>query len=85
MADRPPEAAPVSYLVVGPPDLLHDLLLDFAEIGWEVSAARWQAVITAPPEDAAAPAPEWPTETTLAGVVREDHATACRRFFTPEP
>jgi hypothetical protein len=65
-----------SYLLVGPPDLLHDLTLDFAEIGWQVAASRWQAVVTAAPADAAAPEPEWPTEVTLAGVRRDGHAAA---------
>jgi hypothetical protein len=65
-------------MLVGPPDLLHDLTLDFLEIGWEVSVAGWRAVVTAAPEDAAAPAPEWPTEVTLSGVARDGHPEACR-------
>jgi hypothetical protein len=72
-----PPAAP-SYMLVGPPDLLHDLSLDFEDIGWRVSVAGWKAVISAAPEDAAAPAPEWPTEITLSGVGREGHSEACR-------
>ena len=72
-----PAPAPPSYMLVGPPDLLHDLSLDFAEIGWQVSVAGWRAVITAAPEDAAAPAPEWPTELTLSGVGRDGHPAAC--------
>jgi hypothetical protein len=72
-----PPAAP-SYMLVGPPDLLHDLTLDFEDIGWQVSVAGWKAVISAAPEDAAAPAPEWPTEITLSGVGREGHSEACR-------
>lgn len=75
------EDAPKSYRVVGPPDLLHDLALDFIDVGWQASVVRWQAVITAPPADAGAPAPEWPTEVTLSDVTRDDHATACRDFF----
>jgi hypothetical protein len=71
-------ATPVSYLLVGPPDLLHDIQLDFMEIGWEVSVVRWQAVVTAPPEDAGGPAPGWPAEVTLAGVLPAGHAEACR-------
>ena len=77
MPSEPPPAPP-SYMLVGPPDLLHDLTLDFAEIGWQVSVAGWKAVVTAAPEDAAAPAPEWPTEVTLSGVGREGHPEACR-------
>ncbi|HJZ60936.1 MAG TPA: hypothetical protein VKD47_02145 [Miltoncostaeaceae bacterium] len=73
--------APTSYLLIGPPDLLHDLWLDFEEVGWAVSVMRWQAVVTAPPEDAGAPQPGWPAEVTLARVTRDDHETACRDFF----
>jgi hypothetical protein len=73
-----PAPATPSYMLVGPPDLLHDLSLDFAEIGWQVSVAGWRAVVTAAPEDAAAPAPEWPTELTLSGVGRDGHPAACR-------
>ena len=76
-----PPAAPPSYLLIGPPDLLHDLTLDFAEIGWQVATSRWQAVVTAVPEDASAPEPEWPTEVTLAGVRREGHAAAVAEFL----
>jgi hypothetical protein len=70
--------APPSYMLVGPPDLLHDVWLDFDDIGWQVTVAGWRAVVTASPEDAAAPAPEWPTELTLSGVGRDGHAEACR-------
>src|SRR5262249_53976487 len=49
--------APTSYLLIGPPDLLHDLWLDFEEVGWAVSVMRWQAVVTPPPADAGAPPP----------------------------
>lgn len=80
----PPPLAPLSYLLVGPPDLLHDLTLDFADMGWEVAVSRWHAVVTAPPEDAGAPAPEWPTEVTQAGTSRAGHAAACRDFLAPE-
>lgn len=76
-----PPAAPPSYLLIGPPDLLHDLTLDFAEIGWQVATSRWQAVVTAVPEDASAPEPEWPTEVTLAGVRREGHGAAVAEFL----
>jgi hypothetical protein len=58
-------------------------MLDFEAIGWRVTAMRWQAVITAPPEDAAAPAPDWPAEVTLTGVSHEAHEIACRAFFLP--
>ncbi|MEW6581638.1 MAG: hypothetical protein AB1416_02625 [Actinomycetota bacterium] len=78
----PPTApAPPSYHLIGPPDLLHDLMLDFEEIGWTVTVVRWQAVITACPEDASSPAPEWPAEVTLAGTSRDGHDAACRAFF----
>lgn len=73
-------AAP-SYLLVGPPDLLHDLGLDFIDVGWAVSVAGWRAVITASDEDAAAPAPAWPTEVTLSGVVTSGHQAACSEHF----
>jgi hypothetical protein len=74
----PPEAprAP-SYLLVGPPDLLHDLALDFIAVGWEVTVVGWRAVVSASAEDAAAPQPGWPTEITLSGVGRDGHGAAC--------
>ena len=81
MPELPAEPAPPSYLLVGPPDLLHDLTLDFADIGWEVAASRWQAVVTASPEDAGAPEPEWPTEVTLSGIRRDGHTAACAEFL----
>jgi hypothetical protein len=81
MSAPPDEPRPVSYLIVGPADILHDITLDFADIGWQVAAVRWQAVITAPPEDAGAPAPEWPTEVTLWGVRHEGHEAACSEFL----
>jgi len=77
----PSEPRPPSYLLVGPPDLLHDLTLDFADVGWLVATARWQAVVTAAPQDASAPEPEWPTEVTLAGVRRDGHAAAVAEFL----
>lgn len=81
----PPEAprAP-SYLLVGPPDLLHDVALDFIEIGWEVSVVGWKAVVSAAAEDASAPPPEWPTEITLSGVRRDGHGAACREHLAGE-
>lgn len=81
MPSPPVAPPPPSYLLVGPPDLLHDITLDFAEIGWQVAAARWQAVVTAAPEDAAAPEPEWPTEVTLSGIRRDGHAAAVAEFL----
>lgn len=62
---------------MGPPDLLHDMTLDFADVGWRVAVAGWRAVITAAPEDAGAPEPGWPTEMTLTGVRRAGHEAAC--------
>jgi hypothetical protein len=76
-------APPPSYLLLGPPDLLHDLLLDFEDVGWVTSSMRWQAVVTASPEDAAAPAPAWPPEVTLIGVRYDGHEAACREHFAP--
>ncbi len=73
-----PEQPPApSYLLVGPPDLLHDIVLDFDDIGWEASVAGWRAVVSATPADAAARAPDWPTEITLSGVRHAGHAAAC--------
>lgn len=76
-----PPASPTSYRLLGPPDLLQDLLRDFEEVGWRGSAVRWQAVITAPPEDAGHTAPAWPAEVTLVDVRIQDHETACREFL----
>ena len=70
-----------SYLLVGPPDLLHDVVLDFDAIGWRIAVVGWRAVVSAPPEDAAAAAPAWPTEVTLSGVRREGHEAACREHL----
>lgn len=83
MSDAPNPPAPKSYLLLGPPDLLHDLLNEFAEIGWACSADRWQAVVTAPPEDAGGPEPGWPAEVTLQGISREGHEEACRGHLAP--
>jgi hypothetical protein len=79
----PSPARPRSYLLVGPPDLLHDLTLDFADVGWQVDVVRWHAVVTAPAEEADGPTPEWPTEVTLLGTSRDGHAEACRAFLVP--
>lgn len=80
----PPRPAPPSYLLVGPPDLLHDLGLDFIDVGWEVSISGWRAVVSACAEDAAAPAPAWPTEVTLSGVVTCGHRAACAEHLAGE-
>lgn len=80
-----PPAVPTSksYLLLGPPDLLHDVLVEFDDIGWAVSADRWQAVITAPPEDADSPEPGWPAQVTLQGTSRDGHEAACREHLAP--
>jgi hypothetical protein len=77
----PTPAPETNYRLIGPPDLLHDLMLDFQEIGWECTVHRWQAVISAPPEDAGHPPPDWPGEITLAGVSHTDHLAACHDHF----
>ncbi len=82
MADTP-TPTPKSYLLLGPPDILHDLLNEFADDGWYCSADRWQAVITAPPEDAEGPEPGWPTEVSLQGTTRGGHEEACRQHLAP--
>jgi hypothetical protein len=79
MSTPPP---PTNYHLVGPPDLLHDLMLDFQDIGWACTVYRWQAVITAPAEEAGHQGPAWPAEITLARITRIDHDTACREHFT---
>ncbi len=72
---------PTNYRLVGPPDLLHDLMLDFQDVGWQCTVRRWQAVITAPPADSGHRAPSWPAEITLAGVSHIDHNVACQDHF----
>ena len=72
---------PTNYRLVGPPDLLHDLMLDFREIGWQCTVHRWQAVITAPANESGHTAPQWSAEITLAGISRTDHGTACQDHF----
>src|SRR5262249_61145191 len=80
----PPAAPPPpSSRLIGPPDLLHDLQREFADVGWEMTVVRWQAVVTAPPEDAGAPAPDWPAEGTLAGGTREDPRAARGAYLGP--
>ncbi len=74
-------ATATNYRLIGPPDLLHDLMLDVQEIGWLCTVSRWQAVITAPPEDAGHTAPQWPAEITLASISHTDHEAACRDHF----
>lgn len=77
----PAPPRPTSYLVVGPPDILFDVLEDFADVGWRTDHAGWKAVVTAPAADDGHAAPEWPPEITLAGVEREGHAPACARHL----
>ncbi|MFN8109565.1 MAG: hypothetical protein U0Y82_06920 [Thermoleophilia bacterium] len=77
----PVPPSPTSYRLIGPPDLLHDLKLDFEDVGWRVTVVRWKAVVTAPPEDAGHVAPEWPAEITVAGVGHEDHPVAAAEFL----
>jgi hypothetical protein len=73
--------APTNYSLIGPPDLLHDLILDFEEIGWRCTVFRWQAVISSPEGDPAHTAPLWPAEITLARVTTIDHEDACHAHF----
>lgn len=75
--------SPRSYLLLGPPDILHDLLNDFAEDGWACSADRWQAVITRPAGDDGPDPGGWPTEVTLQGISRDGHEAACRAHLSP--
>jgi hypothetical protein len=75
-------AIPTNYRLIGPPDLLHDVMLDFQDVGWACTVYRWQAVITAPAEDAEHRAPAWPAEITLAGVSRMGHDEACSEHFS---
>lgn len=79
----PAVPAPKSYLLLGPPDLLHDVLVEFDDIGWAVSADRWQAVITAPSDEADSPEPGWPAQVTLQGISRNGHEAACREHLGP--
>ncbi|MCB0872502.1 MAG: hypothetical protein H6531_08030 [Actinobacteria bacterium] len=76
-----PQPEPTGYRLIGPPDLLHDLQRDFLDIGWEATVVRWQAVVTAPPEDAGHTPPEWPAEITLAGVDRTPHRVSVAEFL----
>lgn len=76
-------SAPRSYLLLGPPDILHDLLNDFAEDGWACSADRWQAVITRPPGDDGPDPGAWPAEVTLQGISTAGHEAACREHLSP--
>lgn len=76
-------SAPRSYLLLGPPDILHDLLNEFAEDGWSCSADRWQAVITRPPGDDGPDPGAWPAEVTLQGIRADGHEAACREHLAP--
>jgi hypothetical protein len=72
-----------SYLLLGPPDILHDLLNDFAEDGWSCSADRWQAVITRPEGDHGPDPGAWPAEVSLQGISNAGHEAACREHLAP--
>jgi len=75
------QPTPTNYRLIGPPDLLHDLMLDFQDIGWQCTVHRWQAVISAPAAEHGHTAPQWPAEVTLAGVSHADHDAACQDHF----
>ncbi len=83
VTDTPTPLTPKSYLLLGPPDILHDLLNEFAADGWSCSADRWKAVVTAPPEDAGGADPGWPVEVSLQGISRSGHEAACREHLAP--
>ncbi|MCB0882339.1 MAG: hypothetical protein KDC33_09030 [Thermoleophilia bacterium] len=72
---------PTSYMLLGPPDILFDVLEDFADVGWRTGHAGWKAVVTAPAEEDGHAAPAWPVEVTLVEVVREGHVRACREHL----
>lgn len=80
---QPTAAGPRSYLLLGLPDILHDLLNDFAEDGWACSADRWQAVITRPAGDDGPDPGAWPAEVTLQGIRTDGHEAACREHLSP--
>jgi hypothetical protein len=73
---------PKSYLILGPPDMLHDLLNEFSEDGWACSADRWLAVLTRPEGDDG-PDPGWPLEVSLQGTSADGHEAACREHLSP--
>ncbi len=75
--------SPRSYLLLGPPDILHDLLNEFAEDGWACSADRWQAVLTRPDGDTGPDPGAWPADVSLQGVSTEGHEAACREHLAP--
>ncbi len=79
----PPPGSQRSYLLLGPPDILHDLLNDFAEDGWACSADRWQAVLTRPAGDDGPDPGAWPAEVSLQGIRTEGHEAACREHLSP--
>ena len=83
MTEPPEPRRPRSYLLLGPPDILHDLLNDFSEDGWACSADRWQAVITRPPGDDGPDPGAWPAEVTLQGISTAGHEAACREHLSP--
>ena len=80
---QPAAGGPRSYLLLGPPDILHDLLNDFAEDGWACSADRWQAVITRPAGDSGPDPGAWPAEVSLQGIRTDGHEAACREHLSP--
>jgi len=84
MTEPPQPHPPRSYLLLGPPDILHDLLNDFAEDGWACSADRWQAVITRPPGDDGPDPQAWPAEVSLQGISTLGHEAACREHLSPQ-
>lgn len=82
VTDTPTPLAPKSYLLLGPPDILHDLLNEFAADGWYCSADRWKAVVTAPPEDAGG-RPRMASGGVASGHVPGGHEAACREHLAP--
>ena len=80
-APKPPSSR--SYLLLGPPDILFDLLNEFAEDGWSCSADRWQAVLTRPAGDDGPDPAAWPAEVSLQGITTDGHEAACREHLAP--
>jgi hypothetical protein len=83
VTDTPNPPAPKSYLLLGPPDILYDLLNDFADDGWHCSADRWKAVITRPDGDNGPDPGAWPAEISLQGISTDGHQAACREHLSP--
>lgn len=78
-----PQPHPRSYLLLGPPDILHDLLRDFDDDGWACGADRWKAVITRPAGDTGPDPGAWPAEVSLQGTLECGHEEACRQHLAP--